>query len=92
MKETLSFAQKARLHGYNPVVLLRGIKKGGSRFFAYVEMTKDEYELLSAEAFKSVYQYGRVILEGEGMPTDEQCQYMETNYEFDHSNVTWDEP
>lgn len=87
----LSFCQKVWLEGHNPVVLLRGKLPKGCPFFAYVEMTRQEYESLTRNPanFQGAKNHGRVILHGEGLPDEEQKRFMETHYSFNHDAVQW---
>lgn len=87
----LSFRQKVWLERYNLVVLLRGKLPEGSPYFAYVEMTRQEYESLICNPanYQGAEKHGRVIIFGKGLPTEEQKSFMEEQYEFDHSAINW---
>lgn len=91
MNVELDFRKRLWLEGYNPIVLLWTMKSK-KRYFAYVEMTREEYTHLSREpsSFKGLNKHGKVIVHGEGIPSAETRLFMERHYEFDHTSIDFD--
>lgn len=82
-----SFAEQLHRQRYKPIVLMRGSRKNGSRFFAYVEMTYREYERLlhNPALFTGPSYHGTIVLEGDNEPTESDKAWMEEHYNFNHS-------
>lgn len=85
MTSSVNFRQKIWLEGWNPIVLLKGKLRNGNAYFAYVEMSFQEYEMLARNPthFKGVNRHGRVIRRGIGLPTEEDKKFILKNYNVD---------
>lgn len=86
----LSYRQKIMLGDRDPVVFIRGERSTGVSFFAYLALSLEQLTKLNCDMERGVVRlgdYGRVILQGEGEPTDDQKNYMTQNYAFfDHND------
>lgn len=84
----MSHRQKVLLGDREPVVLLRGTRGGGVPFFAYVVLSMEQLTRLNRDMERgilvSLADYGRIVVQGEGEPTEAQKEYMERHYAFDH--------
>ena len=88
MGSVLNYRQKIMLGDREPVVLLRGSRQTGLPFFAYVilsmeQLTRLNYDMENGRMVQ-LGNYGRVVMQGEGDPNDDQKHYMERHYAFDH--------
>ncbi len=87
----MSFRQKILLGDRDPVVLLRGKRQSGLPFFAYVVLSPRKLTQLNEDMRKgtliTLADYGTVVMEGEGEPSEEQKAYMNDHYGFfDHTD------
>lgn len=82
MTSNVNFRQKIWLEGYNPIILLKGKLRDGNSYFAYVEMSLQEYEMLARNptSFKGINRHGRIIRRGIGLPTEEDKLFIAENY------------
>ncbi|MGB1539383.1 MAG: hypothetical protein ACPG80_00325 [Rickettsiales bacterium] len=91
MHSVMPYRQKVLLGDRNPVVLLRGERQSGQPFFAYIVLTIGQLTRLNSDMdagnFVRLSDYGKVVLQGEGQPSEEQMQYMAEHYAFfDHTD------
>lgn len=87
----LSFRQKIMLGDSDPVVLLRGTRKSGLPFFAYVTLPLEQLARLNCDMDSGnlvhLSEYGKVVMQGEGEPNEDQKRYMTQHYSFfDHTD------
>lgn len=90
MRSFLSFRQKILIGDRNPVVFLNGERDNGVPFFAYLSLPFEQLARLNRDmergALVRLAEYGKVILQGNGEPTEDQKRYMERHYAFDHTD------
>lgn len=86
----LSFRQKILIGDCDPVVLLKGERGAGRPFFAYLSLPIEQLARLNRDMERGVLvqlaEYGKVVLQGLGEPTEDQKRYMERHYAFDHTD------
>lgn len=86
----LSFRQKVLIGDHNPVVFLKGERGEGRPFFAYLSLPIEQLVRLNRDMERGVLvqlaEYGKVVLQGFGEPNEDQKQYMERHYAFDHTD------
>ncbi len=85
----LNYSQKLDLERNDGVVLLTGENESGQDFYAYILMEKEQVEQMMRDADNGTEvdftSYGEVILSGIGDILEEDIEYMEETYDFDHS-------
>lgn len=85
-----SFRQKIMFGDFDPIVFLKGERSNGVRFFAYLCLPFEQLARLNSDMERGrlvrFAEYGKVMLQGDGEPTDEQMRYMERHYAFDHTD------
>lgn len=61
-----------------------------SQHFAYLALPLERLSILNLDIelgrMTRLQDYGRVLLEGEGNPSEEQKNFMELHYAFDHTD------
>lgn len=90
----VSHQQKIMFTGVEPIVYLRGerhLKDGQNvTFFAYIILSLEQLTRLNRDMERGrlvrLAEYGRVVLQGMGEPTEDQKRYMERYYAFDHTD------
>lgn len=85
-----SFRQKIMFGDFDPVVFLKGERGNGARFFAYLCLPFEQLARLNSDMDRGklvqLAEYGKVVLQGDGEPSDEQMRFMERHYAFDHTD------
>ena len=85
----LTFIQKNLLEKGDGIVLVNGTGASGEEIYSYIRMQRSKIEELYKDIEKGqpidFHNYGEIILCGEGKPDDEAMQYMEEEYEFEHT-------
>lgn len=88
MATFITYRQKILLGDRDPLVMLRGTRQSGLPFFAYVILSMEQLAKLNYDMengrMVQLGEYGKVIMQGEGEPNDDQKYYMERHYAFDH--------
>jgi hypothetical protein len=72
------------------VLLVRGENEEGASIYAYVAVRADRLQdFMAAQANGTFYpeDHGVIVEAGEGEPSDEVRQRMETEYGFDHERL-----
>lgn len=85
-----SVRQKILFGDFDPVVFLKGERPNGVTFFAYLSLPFEQLARLNSDMERGrvvqLSEYGKVVLQGDGEPSDDQKQYMERHYAFDHTD------
>lgn len=90
----VSYQQKIMFTGMEPIVYLHGARHltagEAQPFFAYLILSLEQLTRLNRDMERGLLvrlaEYGRVVLQGIGEPTEDQKRYMERYYAFDHTD------